>query len=299
MLILNSLAPRLEVPLLAQSASVEFKSDIALRGFHIDQDTRGTVVRLYVSARQADYMGPGYSIHLVDQVSGESVASRDEWADRQHGIWLLGADYRPMYRQWMDVKTPPETPANRAYWIVLTLWRKKDGGEFKRQKVLESDLQLLDDRQVVLGELVLPVVTSGWSPVPLAAFGNGFALESVDLPVQAQRGETLDVAVAWRSVADDHDNYSQFLHFVHTESGEWWVFDQLPLGPRLPTRLWYNGLADSETWQVPLPADLAPGHYEVFTGLYRFSDLKRVPVKDPNGMPWLDNRVALGSLIVE
>ena len=113
-LILNTLAPRLELRLLAQPASVQVKSDIELRGFHIDQNAGGTVVRLYVSARQADYMGIGFSLHLVDQMSGESVASRDEWADRQHGIGLLGADYRPMYRQWMDVSFSPETPVNRA-----------------------------------------------------------------------------------------------------------------------------------------------------------------------------------------
>ena len=77
----------------------------------------------------------------------------------------------------------------------------------------------------------------------------------------------------------------QFLHFGHEESGTWWVYDQQPLGPRLPTRLWYSGLADSEIWQVPLPADLAPGRYTVFTGLYRTRDQERVPASDAAGNP--------------
>ena len=71
------------------------------------------------------------------------------------------------------------------------------------------------------------------------------------------------------------------------------------LGDRLPTRLWYKGLADSEVWQAPLPADLAPGRYEVFTGLYRTRDLERVPASDMDGKPWLDGRVLLGSLVLE
>ena len=91
----------------------------------------------------------------------------------------------------------------------------------------------------------------------------------------------------------------QFLHLGHEDSGEWFVYDQAPLGQRLPTRLWYTGLADSETWRVPLPADLAAGRYAVFTGLYRSSDLERVPARDAEGTPWLDNRVVLGSLIIE
>ena len=54
-----------------------------------------------------------------------------------------------------------------------------------------------------------------------------------------------------------------------------------------------------EVWQVPLPADLAPGRYEVFTGLYRTRDLERVPASDMDGEPWLDGRVLLGSLVLE
>jgi len=316
-LIFNSLVPRLELRLLAQPASVRFKSDIVLRGFRIDQDLNGAVLRLYVSARQADYLGLGYSIHFVDQASGESLASRDEWADRQHGIWLLGTDYAPIYRQWIDVSIPPETPVNRAYWVVLALWRRQEGGEYKRQKVLASDLQLLDDRQVVLGESVLPAVESGWSSVPLAAFDNGFALEAVEwrvdratsIPEGAQADKRLDITFTWRSHADGLDDYSQFLHIVHAsppgegaesvESGQWWGYDQFPLGARLPTRLWYSGLADSETWKLPLPTDIPAGRYTMYTGLYRASDLERVPVTDADGTPWLDNRVALGDLEVE
>ena len=308
-LIANALAPRIEARLLAQPTDVQFKADIVLRGFHIDRDADGAVLRLYVSAPQAAYLGIGYSIHLVDQVTGESVASRDEWADRQHGIWLLGADFSPIHRQWMDLNIPPEAPVNRAYWVVLTLWRRKEGEEFKRQKVLSSDLQLLDDRQVVLSELVLPALESGWSAFPLATFDNGFALEAVDLPDRAQPGETLAVAFSWRSAAAGTDDYSQFLHFVYgsppgegaesVETGHWWGYDQSPLGPRLPTRLWYAALADSETWRVPLPADLPPGPYSIFTGLYRVSDLERVPVADADGMPWPDYALPLGMLQVD
>ena len=65
------------------------------------------------------------------------------------------------------------------------------------------------------------------------------------------------------------------------------------LGP-----LQYSGLADTEVWQVPLPDDLAPGKYTVFTGLYRRSDLKRVPAYDAEGTPWLDARVPLGIISI-
>ena len=128
---------------------------------------------------------------------------------------------------------------------------------------------------------------------------NGFALDHVDLPESASAGETLNLTFTWRSDTPGSEDHIQFLHLGHTETGEWFVYDQQPLGARLPSRLWYSGLADSETWHVPLPTDLAPGRYEVFTGLYRARDGERVPTTDADGQPWLDNRVALGTLTLD
>ena len=41
--------------------------------------------------------------------------------------------------------------------MVLTLWRKKKD-KYVRQVILESDHRLLNETQVVLGELVLPAL---------------------------------------------------------------------------------------------------------------------------------------------
>ncbi len=298
-LVLNAFVPRLEIAFLANAASVEFETGIHLHGYHIERRADDYIVRLYASASQQNYMGLGYSIHLVDQVNGDSVASRDEWADRQHGVWLLGPKYVPTYRQWMEVKIALNAPTNRALWVVLTLWRKGDG-DFVRQKILASDHKQLHETQVVLGELVLPATSAASSTtVPLAVFDNGFTLETVDLPERAKAGETLSIPLAWISDEDGHEDHTQFLHLGHEESGDWWVYDQQPLGDRLPTRLWYSGLGENEVWQVRLPSDLAPGQYEVFTGLYRTRDRERVSAKDADGQRWLDGRVSLGILMME
>ena len=288
-----SLAPQLEIRLWAQPASVEFRHGIHLRGYHLERSAEATVARLYLAARQADFIGLGASIHLVDQVSGESYASRDEWADRQHGFWLFGPDYSPTIRQSMLVTIPPETPTNRALWAVLTLWRKQ-GGQYTRQKVVGSDLQLLDDRQVVLAEFALPGDAPAESSSLLANFDKGYMLEDVDLPPAALAGEVLPLTFTWRSNMDSREDHVQFLHFVHGESGDFWGYDQQPLGARLPTRLWYKGLADSETWAVPLPADLAPGRYEVFSGLYRPINQKRVSAMACFGDIWRGKHGATG-----
>lgn len=298
LLFLNSLVPRLELRFMARPASVEYESGIRLLGYTLENRRESTRVRLFVTAQQREFLGLGYSIHLVDQVSGESVAGYDEWADRQHGFGFFGPGYSPVFGQWMEVRLPPDARANRALTVVLTLWRKK-GGQFKPYEVRASDHQVLSDAQVTLGERVVAAEAAASLVAPLAEFHNGFALAAADLPGRAQAGENLSVSFTWRSSAEGKEDHIQFLHLGHQESGEWFVYDQLPLGPRLPTRLWYSGLADSETWHVPLPADLAPGQYNVFTGIYLARDGERVPVRDAEDAPYIDDRVPLGRLIIE
>ena len=296
-LVHGSFLPDIELRLWAAPASVEFESGVNLRGMRTDRNDRSYVLQLYATAERNDYIGKGYSINLLDQDSGVSVASQSRSTSRPAGL-LFAPGHPFVHRQMVEVHLPATIPANRALWVVLKFWRERDG-DFIPQKVIASDLRLLTDTQVVLEEFVLPAPASPATGSPLARFSSGFALESVDMPVAAAPGEDLPITFSWRSDAVGSDDRAQFLHLGHAETGEYFVYDQQPLGDRLPTRLWYAGMADSETWRVPLPADLAPGGYRVFTGLYRVSDGERVPVTDADGRPWLDNRVALGELLIQ
>lgn len=282
----------------AQPASVVFESGTQINGYRIDSETKQVSVIMYFPVGQ-DIRDMGYSLHVVDQTSRESVFSHNAFLRRRYRkVSYLGHDFRPLYDQRSALAFPPDTPINHAFWIMLTLWREDDDG-FVRQSIRSSDLALLDNSQVILGEIALRDSQAGPLASPLAVFDNGFRLEAVELPERALAGETLPLRFAWRAEKPGEEDFIQFLHLGHEATGEWWVHDRLPLGPRLPTRLWYAGLADSETWALPLPADLAPGRYAVFTGLYRVSDRERVPVTDAAGATWLDNRVELGGIEIE
>ena len=300
---LSTLPLRIEYRFLAQPLSVEFESDVGLLGYRTDREEGALVIQLFASpASWHGYTGLGYSVHLVDQVTGESIAGLDASASRRDR-WRIdmnihGSRYLWMFKQRIAVQFPAQTPTNRALWVVLTTWREEDD-EFVPQKIISSDHELLGDTQVVLGELVLPAESATSRVGSLAVFDNGFVLDTGDLPHRARPGETLTIPFTWRSKANGTEDYVQFLHFGHDETGKWWVYDQQPLGARLPTRLWYGGLDDSEIWQVPLPADLAPGRYKVFTGLYRASDHERLAASDAEGTPFVDARVPLGILAIE
>ena len=297
LLLLISFVPVLELRLLARQVSVQFQSSLSLHGYTIESTREASRVRLYASAKQGSTR-LGYSIHLIDQVKGISIARTDKWENRRNGFWLFGPEYAPIYGQVIEIEIPPQTPVNRAYWITLSLW-KKSGDDYARRRVLASDLELLSETQVILGDLVIPAESAAAPTVPLALFDNGFSLAAIDLPERAQPGDALSMSFTWRSDVDSQEDHVQFLHIGVAGSGEWFVYDQQPLGARLPSRLWYSGLADSVTWSVPLPADLAPGRYSVFTGLYRARDQERVNASDANGSPYIDARLPLATLIIE
>jgi len=281
----------------AAPASVEFDSGEYLHAHRIGGGSSAIHVHLYLTPRSWNHDGLGYSVHLVDQARGDSVAGSDAVANLRLDF-LLSPRYQPVFREWTSVIVPPDAPRNRALWVVLSLWREENG-EFVSHKVIDSGLKALNETQVVLGEMVLPVEPSAPPRTALATFANGFALVDFMMPELARPGDTLDITFAWQSASDADEDFAQFLHLGHQETGSWWVYDQAPLGARLPTRLWYSGLADSEVWEVPLPADLAVGRYDVFTGLYRLYDQERLSVSDTEGLPAVDDRLRIGSLTIE
>ena len=281
----------------ATPASVISESGPEIVGYQLNTNEQHTAFIVYFPAGLA-LSEQGYSVHMIDMATQNSVVSHNAHFNKRHKVSLKKHDFKPLYQQTPEIAMPLDLPANRAFRIVLTFWRERDG-EFQRDKILSSDLPLLDEWQIILGESVQPAVSTPATSPPLAAFDTGFALEAANLPDRAIAGDSLPITFAWRANEAGDEDHIQFLHLGHAETGEWWVYDQPPLGSRLPTRLWYTGLADSEAWQAPIPADLAPGRYAVFTGLYRASDRERVPVSDAAGKPWLDNRVALGSIIIE
>ena len=195
LLLLNAMLPRLELALIARESAIEFENGVRLRGYNLDDraSDRGMIsLRLYFSAEQKRYLWLGYSIHLVDPITGLSVASNDSWVDRQHSIWLLGGDFEQVARQMMDVSIPPDLPRNRAYWILLSLWRPRDDG-YVGHSVLSSDHRQLSDTQVALGEIVLQDPASASTLRALATLDNGFALTGAELPESARAGDTLSI----------------------------------------------------------------------------------------------------------
>ena len=289
---------RVVIPDWARRAEIHIKPDWVVYGYALDDDGLPSALVMQLPGLPGGE-ALGYSLHLVDQVTSQSLASADHHASRAAKVSRQKYGFRPMYKQHIQLAIPPDAPRNRALWAVLSLWQE-EAGQFIRQPILSSDQRLLDETQIVLSELVLPEVSpAAAQAMPIASFDGGLTLEAASIPASVAPGQLMPVTFSWRSAAADHAELAQFLHFTHDETGEQWGYDQAPLGPRLPTRLWYNGLADSETWQAPLPGDMALGSYRLYTGLYRLGDMRRLSASDSEIQPFLDGRVFLGSLRVD
>lgn len=290
--------PRIELLTAAQPLKIiSDHSNLAVLGYRWSGPSSGgrASVSLYLRTAHPLTQRFGFSIQILAQATTRLVAKQDQWNHLKAKNWVTGR----IYRESASFPLPADAPVNHAFWAALTFWRQEED-EFHPLTILTSDQQQLSDTQVVLHEFVIPAEVT--AALPEAAldfrFANGFALRGAALPTEARAGETLAIPFTWQADAAGDEDWAQFLHFVPEETGTLWNHDQPPLGARLPTRLWYEGLRDTEAWQFTLPADMAPGRYALYTGLYRLSDLSRLPVTDADGRALPDARVPLGYITI-
>ncbi|MBN2005127.1 MAG: hypothetical protein JXA21_17340 [Anaerolineae bacterium] len=92
----------------------------------------------------------------------------------------------------------------------------------------------------------------------------GYALE----PAQPLPGDTLQVQLAWQALAEFQESYRVFVHLIGPSG---WVAaqsDGVPAAWSRPTTGWMVDEVVTETRELALPADLPPGEYRLWVGLY-------------------------------
>lgn len=237
----------------------------------------------------------GHSVQLIDQVTGELLAFDDGRNARHSATLVNGRTYRQIHK----IHNLMQIPSHRALWLSYALWYEDEAGEFINYTFVDGDDRQLSERQAILTELVLKENNRIPSGPILARFENGTTLHRASTPEVAHPGTSLKLTFTWSSAADGVEDMVQFLHFHHEESDFIWVHDQPPLGSRLPTRLWYAGMVDQETWQIALPAELPIGSYQLYTGLYRSSDTERITALDEDGAEIRDAIIPLASIEIQ
>src|SRR5690606_14570571 len=80
------------------------------------------------------------------------------------------------------------------------------------------------------------------------------------------------------------------------DGGETIALDGQPFGGSFPTSDWAAGMRVRDDWDVSLPDNLAPGAYDVYTGLYDPASGERAVVRGGDDQPLTNNVIPLGRI---
>lgn len=124
------------------------------------------------------------------------------------------------------------------------------------------------------------------------------SLAGVDLPQTVARpGDTVPLTLIWQAGAAAETNYAVFVHLTADEGTIVAQRDGLPVqGARL-TESWRPGEVIVDRQDLTIGADVPPGRYELFVGLYDAESGQR-PLTFLSDQPLPDGRVSLGIITI-
>lgn len=287
--------------LFAQSANANL-GDLSLVAYSVSDNTieagETLDVTIYMRVNHSITSDYSLSLHLYTQALPEieSIAQDDmELGEFKYPTraWL---PYLPV-RNHFQLVIPDDLATSASYQLVAILWQDTPNNKIAVQ---ETALNTLSDGTVlVLEGIAAP--PQNIAAVPMSAaydFAPNFSLEGYDLPSQATVGESLSVGFWWSTEEALDLELTHFLHWFHSETGEYVIFDQIPFAGAFPSQDWSMNLLAHDAWTVTLPNNMPTGTYRVQTGMFTENG-ERVSVTDAEGHPILDNSIVLGTVIVE
>jgi len=112
---------------------------------------------------------------------------------------------------------------------------------------------------------------------PLGRWQNGVQLQSYTLAGSQRPGATLRLALTWQVYDTPPKQRYHFFNHLLDESG---ALAAQADGPGVFSRYWQPGEYFITWFDVVLPADAAPGHYQLLAGLYDWPSLERPLLSD-------------------
>ncbi len=280
--------------------------EIRLAGYDLPDETLSAGAITYITLYWQTLRQPSEDYEIFAQVwndAGEAVAGAHDFPNGgmyRTRIWR--EDELTVTHHWL--RLPDELPQG-AYSLAAGLYRVLHNEPLAAAGAnanANADLALSRDLRV------LEQVPDA-SGAPFAhdlRFGDLLAvaaLESAEFTFgetwPAAPGESLTLDLYWAVLARPRLDYSLFLHLTAADDAPPVAQADVALGARgLPSGVWYPGDQWHDSVTLVLPADLPPGEYTLWMGVYYYADNSRLnPVLD--GEPQPDGRVQVGHVIVE
>ncbi|MBI5305121.1 MAG: glycosyltransferase family 39 protein [Chloroflexi bacterium] len=228
-------------------------------------------ITLYWRARET--MGEDFSvgIRLIDS-DGNVVGRWDAFSGRglyPTRVWQPGEIVVDEYR----VPLVSDARTAQGARVDVTLYRRAP---------LEN-LTARDPRGNAITPNVARFKIAGQSQIQIENpvrydFADQVALVGYAIAPNAHAGESLRVRLFWRALKSLDEDYTVFVHLVDANGKLIAQKDDQPQHGAYPTSLWDAGEIVADEYALTLPRDAPPGEYRVIVGLYRASDVTRLPV---------------------
>lgn len=110
--------------------------------------------------------------------------------------------------------------------------------------------------------------------------GGWLRLDRADLPPTARPGAALPVTFTWQADTRPERDYTLFGHLIDAQGKLVAQHDGMPQNGQMATSAWAPGEEVVDSFELPLPPDLAPGRYTLIAGAYDGQSGQRLTTPD-------------------
>jgi hypothetical protein len=107
-------------------------------------------------------------------------------------------------------------------------------------------------------------------------------------------GDALTLDLVWRADRAPQADYTVFMHLRRAaDGGQIAAFDSPPVNGAAPTSGWAPGATITDTRALQIPADAAPGQYDVVIGWYQYPSFERLRIDGQDATEYAVSRVTI------
>lgn len=208
-------------------------------------------------------------------------------------LWPAGQAFCDTYR--MEIASWAEAPLR--YQIEIGLFNPDNTTRLQAREPTGTPIEIpIAANVIVEAELCETVETE---TLPVAQLGESIRLQQYNITSRVRSGKGLTVTLTWEALSPIDEEWISFVHLWEPGASE--PLAQSDASPRngwYPTSVWQEGDCVPDTHVLTLPADLAPGRYPLWAGMYRPDEAIRLPAIGPTGRYPYD-LIPLGEVVVE